>query len=201
MLVFASTAAYASDTTNVSKFQPKRDINFKALSGRSANLEEAPLVLYCWQGSPSCYQLESALNQWVQDSGIIIKYKPLIMRPHWRLLAKARLVARTMGQEPAVVSAIYQQLHQEKQALDTEEALFEIIETLGMSASRFANLFYSPEINASLNAIERETKQLDFRGVPSLVINNNWYTDASMLKTPREFLYTIEFLLGVTTTP
>ena len=200
VLVFSSTASFANDATT-ELWQPKLDSHYKRLPSPLSEPTEQALIIYCWLGSPSCYQLESALNAWSQTSGVAIEYRPLIMRPHWRLLAKARLVAKEIAQESLVVSAIYNKLHEEKLAISNEEELFMLIETLGVSASRFANVFYSAEINASLKAIEAQSKELMLDGVPSLIINNRWLIDAGKLKTSREFLLTTDYLLRMNSKP
>ncbi|NNJ71603.1 MAG: hypothetical protein HKP09_00325 [Enterobacterales bacterium] len=200
VLAFSSTASFANDAIN-DLWQPKLDSHYKRLASPLSESTDQALILYCWLGSPSCFQLESALNAWSQKSGILIEHRPLIMRPHWRLLAKARLVAKEMAQETLVVSAIYNKLHKEKLAISNEEELFMLIETLGISASRFANIFYSAEINASLKSIEDQSKQLMLNGVPSLIVNNRWHLDAGNLKTSREFLLTTDYLISMNDKP
>ena len=201
VLVFSSTAAFANETVTLSTFHPKIGTHYKQLDTPLVNSDDQQIILFCWLGSPSCYQLESALNDWARDSGYQVSYKPLIKRPQWRMLAKARLVARLMAQETLVAEAIYKRIHEEQLAISSEEELFMLIESLGISASRFANLFYSPELNASLKEYELLSQKLALRGVPSLVVGNEFLLDASMLKTTRKFLYTLEFVLGLTESP
>ena len=188
-LVFASAVVSASDD-----WQPQLNTHYQRLPVATESVAQT-ITLYCWVGSPSCYQLETALRNWAAENDLTIAYQPVVMRPDWRLLAKARLVAREMMEEELVTTAIYERLHENNEAISSEEELFVLIESLGVSASRFANLFYSPEINASLKVYETQAKTLGLKGIPSVIVNNLWLMDASMLGSSREFLNTVEFLL------
>ncbi len=155
------------------------------------------ITLYCWLGSESCYILETILSQWATNNAIPLLHVPLIKRPHWRRLAKARLVAQQMDVEEELVQIIGRHLFQDKQTLESDEALFQLLEDSQISATRFANIFYAAETNQAINLIQDEAAKHRIRGIPSVVINNKWLVDASMQRTGREMISTIEQLLGL----
>ena len=161
----------------------------------SPSTESSEIVIYCWLGSASCYQVEYALSIWAQDSNLSVRYKPLIKRPHWRLLAKARLVARQLGQEPEFVSAIYQALHREQKSIQDEQSLFAMVEAMGLPASRFSNLFYAPETNQALKVLQEEAEKWPISGVPTIIIKQRWLLDATMHNNSRSIIDTINFLI------
>ena len=156
--------------------------------------EANEITIYCWLGSASCYQVEYALSNWAKDKELSLRYKPLIKRPHWRLLAKARLVARQLGYEAEFVSLVYQQLHKQGELIDSEEALLKIVEATPMSSSRFVNLYYAAETNQQLKDIQEEAKNWPISGVPTIIIKQRWLLDAQMHKTSRSIINTLDYL-------
>ena len=159
--------------------------------------ESSQIKLYCWLGSESCYLFETALREWATSQDITIQYMSLIKRPNWRRLAKAHYVAQQMNIADELSALVNQTLHDEKQLLESDESVFELVESLGSSSSRFANLFYAAETNLAVNELQNQAAANHVRGVPTIVINDIWLVDASMHKTSRGILNTTASLLGV----
>jgi thiol:disulfide interchange protein DsbA len=158
--------------------------------------ESNQITLYCWLGSPSCYQVEFALSEWVQETNLVLVNQPVIKRPHWRRLAKARLVARQMAMENEFVSRVYQALHLDKQDIADDDTLITLAEEIGLSKSRFTNLFYAAETNQALNDIQQEASYLPIKGVPTVILKQRWLVDASMHKNSRSLINTLNYLVS-----
>ena len=156
---------------------------------------EPRLTLYCWPGSKSCFLLETALRQWATDNNFILEHQSLIKRHHWRRLAKARLVAQIMQIDDQFRPALYHHLHQANQVIDSDEQLFQLVETSGLDHIRFTNLFYAAETNQALNNIQQRADRLSISGVPSLLVGDKWLLDAKSHKTSRSFIDTINQLI------
>ena len=182
---------------SLSADEPKSSAtNYRVLDTTNATSNNQ-IILYCWLGSESCSVLETALSEWAANNAITLLNKPVIKRPHWRRLAKARLVAQLMGVENELNQVIQKHLFQDKLTFENDEALFKLLEDNQISASRFANIFYAAETNQAINQIQEEAKQHQVRGIPTVVVNNQWLIDTSMQSTSRAMIETIQQLLGM----
>ena len=159
--------------------------------------EQNEISVYCWLGSRSCYIFEVALAEWLENQAIPVTHKPLIKRPEWRRLAKARLVAQLLDVEAEAVDLINQHLHQDNLPISNDDDLFQLFEGTSISSSRFANVYYAAETNQAINEIQQVAKDNMVRGIPTIIINNQWLIDASMHRTSRELINTMNQLLGL----
>lgn len=159
--------------------------------------EQNEVSLYCWLGSRSCYIFQVALSQWAETHAIPIKHKPLIKRPEWRRLAKAQLVAQLLDVEDEAINLIHQHLYQDNLSISSDDELFQLFERTEIATNRFANVYYAAETNQLIKDIQAEAEKNRVRGIPTIIINNRWLLDASMHRTSREFINTMNLLLGL----
>ena len=64
---------------------------------------------------------------------------------------------------------INQTLHEDKKLIESDESLFELVESIGSSSSRFANLFYAAETNLAVNELQNQAASNSVRGVPTII--------------------------------
>ena len=188
---FSSSAADAD-----SRLSNTTTASYLTLSNNTPS-EQNEIEIYCWLGSRSCYIFEVAITQWLISHDIPVTHKPLIKRPEWRRLAKARLVAQLLDVENEAVNLIHQHLYQDNLPIRDDDDLFQLFEGTSISASRFANVYYAAETNQAINDIQRLAKDNMVRGIPTIIINNQWLIDASMYRTSRELINTMNQLLGL----
>jgi len=156
---------------------------------------------YFWPGSASCYQLEIALQNWQRKHPEIkLERIPLVKRPDWRLLAKAWLIAVTMEQEEFFLNKLYQSLHQLSLPINNLSDLQQFIKSLLWDEIEFTSRFNSVETNQQLKLLENDALLFPISGVPTIIINNQWLSDASMAKTSAQFIQIIEQLTSNTST-
>ena len=159
------------------------------------------IQFYFWPGSASCYQLESALQDWqLLHPDIKIERIPLIKRPQWRLLAKAWLVALAMDSEDnhqgiSFLNALYQAIHMKLMPINTPAELEQFIISLDISPQDFMTRFNSPAINLQLKIFQQQASLLPITGVPTLIINNQWLSDASMATTAAQFIAILDHVI------
>ena len=195
VLILGISTAISAQPLFDSDVEPIAGKDFKLLDNIASG--SAQIDLYCWLGSSSCYTFETALREWASRHKITVRYIPLIKRPDWRRLAKAIYVAQQMAIESELSALINQTLHEDTTLIESDQALFELAESIGLSSSRFANLFYAAETNLAVNQIQIQAASNGVRGVPTIIVNNLWLIDASMHQTSRQMLNATAHLLGV----
>jgi len=156
------------------------DANVTPEQTSELKLEKHIIKFYFWPGSESCYQLDQALRAWhEQHPQIQIDRIPLVKRPQWRLLAKAWLVAKQMDDEMAFLDELYQQIHDKRQPIENYFNLEQFIISRNIDPLNFKTQFNALSTNQQLQSLQLQADKLSIAGVPTIIINNRWYTDAS----------------------
>ncbi len=144
------------------------------------DLNKNSITFYFWPGSESCYQLDQTIKSWHEEHPEIqIDRIPLVKRPQWRLLAKAWLVAKKIDDELTFLDALYQKIHGKRELIDNYLNLEQFIVSRGLDPLDFKTQFNALSTNQQLQSIQLQAEKLSIAGVPAIIINNRWYTDAS----------------------
>ncbi|PCJ49067.1 MAG: hypothetical protein COA74_07310 [Gammaproteobacteria bacterium] len=159
------------------------------------------ISFYFWPASASCYQLELALQKWqLEHPSIVIERIPLVKRPSWRLLAKTWLVAKQLNIAEDFLSQLYLAIHSQGSTIENKLQLEVFLNDQNIDSLEFITLLNSPLINQQLKDIEINNQLLPLQGVPSIIINEQWLSDASMITTSAGFLQLIDYLISNTST-
>jgi len=157
---------------------------------------ETGIKFYFWSGSESCYQLDLALQNWQkQHPEINITRIPLIARPHWRLLAKAWLVAQNMGKDLMFLNQLYEKIHSKSEPINNFSDLEQFISTQEIDQLNFKAQYNSLSINQQLQDLQSQLQVFPITGVPTIIINNRWYSDASTGISSAQLITIIDQLL------
>ncbi len=196
-LVLFSQKNITANESNSQELAPWQAVAGKHYRLLNSNLpQNKGITFYFWSGSASCYQLEQALQDWQQQHpDITVERIPLVARPQWRLLAKAWLVAKEMGGNLTFLNKLYETIHGKAEAINEFSDLEQFILTQQIDLLNFKSLFNSLSINQQLQFLENQAKKFPITGVPTIIINNHWYIDASTEITSAQIIMIIDQLL------
>jgi thiol:disulfide interchange protein DsbA len=193
ILLFLFTINSIAQETNI--WQPIEGQHYVALASKTEQNTTSGVQFYFWPGSASCYQLELALQKWQLTNPFIeVKRIPLVKRPSWRLLAKAVLVAEQLNLTDTFINQLYQALHLQSQTISSDAELEQFLESQNIDSVNFMTVFSSAHINQKLKAIELSNRSLPLKGVPTIIINGQWLSDATMANTSAQMLSVIDLL-------
>ena len=169
-LAFMTAApVYAADYVELAAPQPTSDPN---------KIEVVELFSYA---CPHCFHFDPILHDWVakQKDDVMFVRMPVVFRPSWEPLARAYYVAETLGVLDKVHGAIFKAIHEEKQVLETEDAVAKIFVAQGVDEKQFREAYNSFSVAAKLNRGMQMLQRYGISGVPTLVINGKYRTSAS----------------------
>ncbi len=159
---------------------------------------QSGIKFYFWPQSVSCYQLELAINDWHENHPeIVIQRIPLVKRPHWRLLAKAWLVAKSMNIDALLLESLYQAIHFQQMSVKNVDELEVFLELMDIDTLDFMVRFQSHAINVELKTLQNDAKKLPIFGVPTIIINDRWISDAAMATTSEQMILILDRLTVV----
>lgn len=117
------------------------------------------------------------------------------------LLTKALVTARLLNVEDKMVAVIFSYIHKGKADFSTAKEVKNLFLLNGVDSVEFDKTFGSFKVNMAANTMRVKTSALRKQGigsVPTLIINGKYKPIHKALKTQREYLELITFLLTKT---
>ncbi len=117
------------------------------------------------------------------------------------LLTKALATARLLNIEDKMVAVIFSYIHKGKADFSTAKEVKNLFLLNGVNSVEFDKTFGSFKVNMAANTMRIKTDALRKQGigsVPTLIINGKFKPNHKALKTQREYLELITFLLTKT---
>lgn len=156
-----------------------------------------------WYGCPHCYHFEPLLEKWIEkkpDNVTFIRI-PAIFRDSWLLHAQAFYAAKALGVLDKVHHPFFDAIHRENRQLKTKEAIAEFFATLGVPKEDFLQAFESFAVKGKLQQAVVITRNSGITGVPAMIVNGKYRTDAGMAGSFENMLKVVDYLIAVESSP
>ncbi len=173
----------------------------KAHSQNKTDLDQLESIsnieIFYWYGCESCYQVELALQQYLDlHPEITLRRTPLIARPSWRLQANLQAIMEQLT-DPTISlppSKLYQACLQDCQVFNAFEnnkawlsQSLQLTEFPVLDLSRLWNTEKNYQKRADLFSITQ---------VPTIIINETFKIEANQAKTPARMVKIADYLLS-----
>ncbi|MBH9551585.1 thiol:disulfide interchange protein DsbA/DsbL [Inhella gelatinilytica] len=170
----------------VAQGEPKVGRHFRKLRQRLASSgSKIEVVEFFWYGCPACNAFEPTLQAWVKQLPATVEFRHVHIggraqqRPHQRLF----FTLQAMGVEHQFRSAIFNAMHQQRNPLDTPEAMIKLLQPLGLDGAKFQSMWAALDPKAFSGAkivqADKLTEAYELDGVPMLGIGGLYTTSPS----------------------
>ncbi len=158
--------------------------------------DKVEVVELFWYGCPHCHQLEPTLKDWLARKPDYVEFvrMPAILGPRWELLARAYFAAELLDVLDKVHEPMFHALHVEKRRLDNLQAVAAFFEERGVAKSDFLNAFNSFAASTRLNQARIMSRRYGLTGVPTIVINGKFRTQASLTGNNETMMKVVDYL-------
>ncbi|VAW79509.1 Periplasmic thiol:disulfide interchange protein DsbA [hydrothermal vent metagenome] len=177
----------------------KEGVNYERLSAPQPtdNADKIEVRELFWYACPHCYRLEPALHEWLKEKPADVEFvrMPAILGPNWELLARAYYTAEILGVLDKVHEPIFERLHKERKRIRTPEDVRAIFVKQGISANDFDKAFKSFAVVMKTNRSKRVREMYGITGVPTLIINGKYRTNATMAGGNKQMFEVIDYLV------
>lgn len=177
----------------------KEGVNYEKLAAPQPtdNADKIEVRELFWYACPHCYRLEPALHEWLKDKPADVEFvrMPAILGPNWELLARAYYTAEILGVLDKVHEPIFERLHKERKRIRTPEDVRAIFVKQGISANDFDKAFKSFAVVMKTNRSKRVREMYGITGVPTLIINGKYRTNATMAGGNKQMFEVIDYLV------
>jgi len=143
-----------------------------------------------WYGCPHCYALEPYLERWLERKPDYVSFVriPALWNPVLRTHARAFYTAQALGKLDEMHAALFAEIHENRNPLDTREALAEFFARFGVSAAEFEEAFDSYDVHARIQNAEELNRRYRISSVPTIVVNGKYTTNATLTGTYESLL-------------
>lgn len=138
-----------------------------------SKVEVTELFLYT---CPHCYHFETALADWKKSKADYINYvkQPAVFGNANILHAKAFYTAEALNVFDKLSLALFQAIHEKKQALNTEEAIMKVFTENGVSEEDFKKTFSSFAVDSKVRKANGKTVAYGITSVPNIIVNGKY---------------------------
>ena len=147
---------------------------------------------------PHCFRLDPQIEAWKKTLPESVNFVrvPAIFRDSWLQLARVFYTAEATGDLDALHPLIFNAIHIEKRQLQTEAQLLEFITEQGIDRSNFIKIMESGDIVAKVKNALLLSQTSGITGVPSMIVNGLYRTDALLAGGMEKMLDSTDFLIG-----
>ena len=135
-----------------------------------------------WYGCPHCFTFDPYLKRWEPSKAAYVSFVrvPAVWNDLVRLHARAFYTAEALGKGAEMHDAFFEEIHVNRNALDTAEKLQEFFGRFGVDAAAFKGAFDSFAVHAKLQRADELSRRYQIGSVPTIVVNGKYTTDGGM---------------------
>ncbi len=154
------------------------------------------IEIFYWYGCESCYQVEAAIAEYLQQNPALMRRTPLVMRTAWRQQAYIQpLMAQlTELQNLPTVVQIYQQCLIDCNRLKDFDAILDWFSE-NLPEQRLP-LIDKEVIWQTEKNYQKRADLFSISQVPTIIINETYKIDANRAQTARRLVEIIDFLIA-----
>jgi thiol:disulfide interchange protein DsbA len=191
----ASTAAAPAPTSG--KFQ--LGTHYQRLSPTqptSSSPDQVEVAEIFWYGCPHCFALDPFIQSWQKSKPEYVSFVrvPAVWNPTVKLHARAFYTADALGKGAEMHDALFSEIHNKGNLLDTEAKLQDFFGKFNVSATEFKSAFDSFAVHTKLQRADELNRRYRVPSVPMIVVNGKYVTDVSMAGGQQELLELIDEL-------
>ena len=174
-------------------------VHYKATPTRLAtNSDDKIEVIELFSYScPHCFNLDPQVKLWKETlaDNVTFTYVPAIFRDSWMQFARVFYAAEATGDLEQLHPLLFNAIHVEKRRLQTEEQLLDFVEEQGIDRDSFAKTMKSMSVVSKVKKALLLSQTSGVTGVPSMIVNGQYRTDAPLAGGMTEMLETVDFLI------
>ena len=153
---------------------------------------------FFWYSCPHCNSFEPALERWAKAApkDVVVRRVPVAFRPDFEPQQRLYYSLEALNLLETVHPKVFQAIHVEKLPLNTEAAIMNWIERMGVDKVRFAETWKSFGVATKVRRAVQLQNEFRIEGVPSLGVAGRYYIDGSLAGSMDRALKVAEALIA-----
>jgi thiol:disulfide interchange protein DsbA len=178
-----AAANEATATPTSARFQlGKHYIRLSPTQPTSSPPDKVEVAESFWYGCPHCYALDAAVKSWVASKPEYVSFirVPVVWSDVAKTHARAFYTAEALGKIGAMHDAIFREIHEKHDLLDTEDKLRAFFGTFAVDAPTFENTYNSAGVRTKLQRADELDRRYRVASVPTIIVNGKYSTDVDL---------------------
>lgn len=150
-----------------------------------------------WYGCPHCYQLEPAIERWLENKpdGISFRRLPAAASSRWIPHAKAYFAAEQLGELDQLHEPLFKALHEQRRKVFTDEQLIAFAAEQGIDEGAFREAYQSFPVDMKVRQSAELVRRYQLSGVPAIVVNGTYTTGVTEAGGRDQLFELVNFLI------
>jgi len=181
-ILAAAMLAFAAAGVQSASFDPEGKYELVKPPQPTDTPGKVEVVDVFWYGCPHCFRFLPVMEEFEKSKPeyVEIRRMPAIFRDSWVAHARAYYTARLLGIAEQVHRPIFDAIHVEGRALDTEESLMKFFEDFGVSNEEFRQTYASFAVDSLVRKSRVMQQRYGVRGTPSVIVNGKYRVSGSL---------------------
>ncbi|MBE8190341.1 MAG: thiol:disulfide interchange protein DsbA/DsbL [Candidatus Thioglobus sp.] len=150
-----------------------------------------------WYYCPHCYNLEPILNAWVQklpENAEFIR-QPAMFSERWVNGAIFYFVLEELNLLEKLHEPLFNAIHIKNKRFNSQDSFVDWVSGFGVDEAKINAAFDSFAVRIKTNKAKLNTAKYKVKGVPVLIVNGKYWTDANHAGSYSNMLKVVEFLI------
>lgn len=150
-----------------------------------------------WYGCPHCYQLEPAIERWLETKpeGVTFRRMPAAASSRWIPHAKAFFAAEQLGVLDQLHEPLFRALHEQRRTLFDDESLIAFAAEQGIDEAAFREAYQSFPVDMKVRQSVDLVRRYQLSGVPAIVVNGAYITGVTDAGGRDRLFEVVDFLV------
>ena len=165
---------------------------------RTADPNKIEVTEVFWYGCPHCYAFEPLITSWEEKlpSDVAFVRSPGMWNPTMEVHAQIYYAAEALGIAEKIHPVAFNEIHQKRNYLQTEDAIRDMFVREGVAAADFDKAWKSFSVTSAVKRAGTRMRDYKVQGVPSLVVNGKYLVSAGgAVPTQTDMLKVVDFLI------
>lgn len=197
-LIFLSLLVFSAVSFAGDVFKAGVDYDLISQPQPTDDIEKVEVTEIFWYGCSHCYRFESILGPWAKQLPEDVNYKrmPAVFNSQWEVHARAYYSAEILDVSEQTHMALFDAIHDKKQALNTPKKLAKFYAAFGVDEALFLNTYKSFVVNTKVSRAMSVVPRFGIQGVPAMVVEGKYLITGPKAKSYQNMLKIADFLIA-----
>jgi thiol:disulfide interchange protein DsbA len=181
------------------KFLPGKDyIKLDRTIATASEAGKIEVIEFFWYSCSHCNAFEPTFAQWVKNApkNVVVNRIPVAFREDFAPQQRLFFTLEAMGLLEKIHIKVFQAIHVERLALNTDASILAWVEKQGVDKNKFADIAKSFGVASKLKRAVQLQNDFKIEGVPSLGVAGRFYVDGTLAGNMERALQVTESLLS-----
>ncbi len=150
-----------------------------------------------WYYCPHCYNLEPLMNGWLKTKPSNVEFvrQPAMFSKRWLNGAIFYFVLEELNLVKELHEVLFDAIHTKNKRFNSKESFVDWVANFGIGKNKVEKAFDSFSVRIKVNKSKLNTLKYKITGVPVMIINGKYLTDATHAGSHSDMLKVVDFLI------